>query len=524
MRKFYVNALIITVTSLLFNTVGISFRVFLSNKIGAEGIGLLQLVFSVYMMSILFVVTGINVAVTRLVAEEGGRGSLAVSRALIMKAIIVSFSFSVPAFAFLFFGAGHIGLEWLGDYRTVFPLKLLAVGIPFAGVSACIKGYFYAVGRLVPPTAAQAVELVIQIYIIISILDYFMQGGPEYACAGIAVGTAISELASCMCSLTLYWFEFKNTGNRISEIFYQKRILKKLLYISLPVSASSLVRTGLKTLENVMVPAGFEKHGFSRKVSIEQYGKIHGMVMPVLMFPSSVIIAFSTLLIPEISEANALNQKNKVQTSVTRALQLTCIMSILIAGVFASFSEKLGMVIYNSVECGFLMKVLAPLIPLVYLDIVVDELLKALNQQVSALRYNIMDALIKVILICYVLPIKGLAGLIFVFYTGGLFKTAISLRRLLKSTGLRFNTKDWLMKPVLSVSLSGAAVVFALDLLSAGFLTDRICIWIGAPSLCMLYFFFLIVLGCLTVNDLSWFKNIFHTPAKKSERNQYWQE
>ncbi|HVI39544.1 MAG TPA: oligosaccharide flippase family protein, partial [Anaerovoracaceae bacterium] len=179
MKKLFINALILIVTSLLFNTVGISFRVFLSNKIGTEGIGLYQLIFSIYMMATLFVVTGINVAVTRLVAEEGGRGSFSISRALIVKAFSISFLFSIPAFSFLFFGAEYIGTEWLGDERTIFPLKLLAVGIPFAGVSACIKGYFYAISKLIRPTSSQAVELAIQIFITINILDYFMLGGPE---------------------------------------------------------------------------------------------------------------------------------------------------------------------------------------------------------------------------------------------------------------------------------------------------------------------------------------------------------
>lgn len=509
MKKIYVNALIVIVTSLLFNTVGISFRVFLSNKIGTEGIGLLQLIFSVYMMAVLFVVTGINVAVTRMVAEEGGRGSFSVSRALIIKSVTISFCFSVPAFVFLFLGAEYIGTVWLGDGRTVFSLKLLAVGMPFAGVSACIKGYFYAVGKLIRPAAAQAAELVIQVSIIVYILDYFMQGGPEYACASIAVGTSISELASCMCSLTLYWFELRNNDSRISEIFYQQRILKKLLYISLPVSMSSLVRTGLKTLENIMVPVGFVKYGFSRKTAVEEYGRIHGMVMPVLMFPSSVIIAFSTLLIPEISEANALKQKNKVDYSVKRALQLTCIMSILIAGLFASFSEEFGMAIYDSAECGYLMKALAPLVPLIYLDIVVDELLKALNQQVSALRYNIVDAAIKIILLYCILPVKGVEGLILVFYAGSIFNTSISLRRLLKITGLRFQPANWIMKPALSAAASGMTVTFSLDFFTTDRLADSIYLCLGVVSTCASYLFFLIVLGSLNRDDFKWFRKIY---------------
>lgn len=509
MKKMVINALIIIVTSLLFNTAGISFRVFLSNKIGTEGIGLFQLIFSVYMMAILFVVTGVNVAVTRLIAEEGGRGSFSVSKALLIRAFSVSFLFSIPAFAFLFFGAGYIGTVWLGDERAVFSLKLLAVGLPFAGISACIKGYFYAVSKLVRPSGAQVAELAIQIFIVVNIIGYFKLGGPEYACAAIAAGTAISELASCMIILTFYRLEQRNNDGRISAIFYQRRILKKLLYISLPVSLSSLIRTSLKTLENIMIPVGFERYGYSRKMSLEEYGKIQGMVIPVLMFPASVILAFSALLIPEVSEANALNQRKRIEYSVTRALQLTSVMSILAAGLFVFFSDRLGPAIYESAECGCLIRMMAPLIPLIYLDIVADELLKGLNQQVSVLKYNVADAVIKIALICFIVPLKGLYGLIVVLYLCALTDTGLSLRRLLMITGLRLKLNDWILKPVLSVAASGTAVTLTLDASAKNVLSNGCFILVGAVSAAVLYFVFLVRLGCLSKDDFRWYKIIF---------------
>ncbi|HWQ78113.1 MAG TPA: polysaccharide biosynthesis C-terminal domain-containing protein [Anaerovoracaceae bacterium] len=516
MKKLVINASIIIVSSLLFNTAGIFFRVFLSNKIGTEGIGLYQLILSVYLMAILFVVNGINVAVTRLIAEEGGRASFSISRALIIRALSVSFLYSVPAFLFLYFGAEYIGLVWLDDVRAVFPLKLMAVGLPFAGVSACIKGYFYAVSKIIRPTAAQAAELTIQIFVIVKIIDYFMLGGPEYACAAIAVGMTIAEITSCLCILTFYRIERWLSGGGISKIYQKASILKKLFYISLPVSASSLIRSSLRALENIMIPIGFERYGYTNRSALEQYGKIQGMVMPVLMFPASVIIAFSSLLIPEVSEANALNQKKRVDYSVTRALQLTSIMSILISGVFAFFSDHLGPAIYEGTDCGYFMKVMAPLIPLIYLDIVVQELLKALNQQVSALMYSVTDAVARIVLIYYLLPEEGIFGLIFVLYFSNLFSLSLGTRRLLKITRLRLNVRDWAFKPVLSAAASGFIAVYLLDLTGMNPLPDVLYILAGVASMCFFYFFFLVWFGCLTRDDFKWFKILFNCPSPET--------
>ena len=67
-HTFLKNAFILTATSLLLRTVGMFFRVYMSGKIGAEGMGLYQLIFSIYVLASTFATSGISTAVTRLVA------------------------------------------------------------------------------------------------------------------------------------------------------------------------------------------------------------------------------------------------------------------------------------------------------------------------------------------------------------------------------------------------------------------------------------------------------------------------
>lgn len=506
-RVLFINALIIIITSLLFNTVGISFRVFMSNKIGTEGMGLLQLIMSIYMIATLFVVTGINVSVTRLVAEEGGRYSFAVSRALLMRAFSVSFLFSIPAFLFLFFGAELIGTRLLNDTRTIFSLKLLAAGMPFMGISSCIKGYFYAQSKLVRPAGSQAIELVIQIAVVMSILDYFMQGGLEYGCAAIVLGIAIAEIVSCMFLLTFYWLEKRKKDPEISDIFFQKRIIRKMLSIAFPVSVSSLLRGILKAIENIMIPIAFVKYGHTKKLALEEYGQIQGMVMPVLLFPASFLIAFSSLLIPEISEANACNHKRRVRYSVTRAIQITLFMSIFTAGFFIAFGDRLGILIYDSYECGRMMKLLAPLIPFIYIDFVADDLLKGLNHQISTLVYSIYDAVVKIALIYFLIPAEGLKGFIIVLYISCAFSTFLVVRKLLQTTEIKMKYIDWIFKPVLSVAAAAYSSVFFLKPTGL-FLSDTIFVVFTGILMGIFYFLFLIKLGCITKEDLIWMRGI----------------
>lgn len=90
---------------------------------------------------------------------------------------------------------------------------------------------------------------------------------------------------------------------------------------------------------------------------------LKGMAMPLLFFPSSFLTSMSTLLIPEISEASALHQQERVERTINRTLHITLTASILISGIFTLFARDLGLLIYNSAEVGFLLQVLAPLMP-----------------------------------------------------------------------------------------------------------------------------------------------------------------
>ena len=72
---FIKNAIILTASALLLRFFGIIFKVWLAKKIGSEGMGLYQLVFSVYIFATTFAISGTSTAVTRLVAEELALGS-----------------------------------------------------------------------------------------------------------------------------------------------------------------------------------------------------------------------------------------------------------------------------------------------------------------------------------------------------------------------------------------------------------------------------------------------------------------
>ena len=170
---FLKNAAILTVTSLILRTVGIFFRIFLSGKIGAEGMGLYQLIVSIYVLGATFATSGISTAVTRLIADEMVRGTARSVRHILRRALLLSVLIGVISTLLIFFGAEVISLYWIRDMRAAPALKMLSFSLPSMGVSSCLRGYFVARRRVSGTSHAQLLEQAVRIGVIMLIIDQF---------------------------------------------------------------------------------------------------------------------------------------------------------------------------------------------------------------------------------------------------------------------------------------------------------------------------------------------------------------
>ncbi len=107
-----------------------------------------------------------------------------------------SLIFSTVFATTLFFCADFIGTLWLGDTRTILSLRILALSLPFLAICAVMGGYFTAVRRVLKLSAVMITEQVFRIAATVACILALLPRGLEYACAGIAIGACIGEIAS----------------------------------------------------------------------------------------------------------------------------------------------------------------------------------------------------------------------------------------------------------------------------------------------------------------------------------------
>lgn len=496
---FIKNALILTATSLLLRLFGVVFRIWLSAQIGSEGIGLYQIIFSFYMLAATFATSGIYTAVTRLVADEMCIGtSFSVKRIMRRSFLLISIMAAVSLIA-VFFGAELIATHIISDARATLAIKTLSFSLWFMGISSCVKGYFLARRKSMPPSFSQIIEQVVRILSVMFHVKHFAALGIEYACAAVLAGDVIAEFCSC---LYLY-FCFRRDAGRLTCPGERKAppfsVVKRLIDISLPITGGKYINSLLRIAESSLVPIRLMLAGLTRSDALSFFGKVKGMALPILFFPSSLLNALSTLLIPEISEATTKGYRGTVRRSVEKIISVTALFGFIFGAIFFFCGEELGILIYKDSSVGSLIKVLAPLVPLMYLDSISDGILKGLDQQKATFFNSVSDSAARIVLIFLLLPVYRETAFIAIMYLSNSYTCIVNLCRLLKVSDVKLGF--W--RRILLPCLLAAAISFCFSsVFSLFYIPTLLKVLFVSVLACGFYFLSLCFLGVIKKEEM----------------------
>lgn len=421
-------------TALMIRSIAMVFRIFLAGALGTEGMGLYQLVMSIYVVFAAVSSSGISLCTTRLFSDNAANGNYGKGRYLTERSFGLSMFIGGAACVLMFALSEPAAKYVLGDVRCAPALRILAPGLPFMSASACIRGYFCARRNTLIPSGEQLLEQVIETGVFAVLFLCFTPNNLSDACCMTVAGTAAAEAVSFIYAVMCYRHDVKKAGFKVEMA---AGFLKHSLPILLPVSANALMRSGLSAAENALIPRGLQKHGMTETEALSRYGIISGMTLPLLVFPSVMIMPFALLIIPEIAELNAKSSRKSIKRITEKMVSAALVYSVPITVIFMFFSVPIGKLFFHNSEAGRLLGLLAPVVPFMYLDSVADGILKGLNEQTSYFVFNTIDSVLRVVLTLTLLPFAGIMGAAAVIIISELLNTMMSVLRLIKITEFR---------------------------------------------------------------------------------------
>lgn len=490
MRKrlpIFYSALLLTGVNLLLRLAGTVFQVYLSEKIGAEGVGLLQLVLSVGGLSMTAGIAGIRTTTMYLTAEELGKNRPENVAAILRGCFTYSILCSSTVAALLYGFSPIIAKSWIGDPQSLGAIRLVAISLPVVCLTGCMSGYFTAANRIGTLAAVEVAEQICSMAVTMTMLTLWAKQDSGKACQAVILGSSTGALLTLVCLVILRQKETAPPSQRIP-------VCRRLLSAAVPLALADDLKAGISTTENLMVPKRLALYP-SSAAPLAVFGTLCGMVFPVLMFPAAILFSLAELLIPELARCAAAESPGRIRYLVRRSLRVAVIYGILFSGVLFLCADDLCASLYPGTQAGKYLKLYAPLIPMLYCDALTDAMTKGLGQQKYCVRYNILTSAMDVVLLFLLLPKYGMQGYFFSFLVTHLLNFLLSLRRLSITAKIRI--------PISTGMLTLAAGILSLQ--AAAFVPSsfgRILAYLGLLGS------ILTLLGILSKRDLLWMQNL----------------
>ena len=427
------GTVILTLTGFLSRFIGFFYRIFLSRVFGAEGMGIYQLIAPVLALSFALTVSGIQTAISKYVAGEELTGNYRSSLLHLITGFLIAMVLSILCTIFIYHYSEEIAVYFLKEERTAPLLRIISLSIPMATVHSCINGYFYGIKKTSIPSACQLMEQVIRVGSVYLIYAYFQKQGMQPTISFAVVGLVIGEAASMTVSLIAVKIHFdKILPIRMSSLLCLKgtQLLsssRELLSLAVPLSLNRVIINFLQSIEAIFIPQQLLKYGYTTSQALSVYGVLTGMALPLILFPGAITNSICVLLLPMVSEADAVGNRNKITKAVQSSIRYGFLLGICFTAFFFFSGRFLGNLLYQNELAGEFILILSFLCPLMYIASTLNSILNGLGKTLETFLYSMLSLLVRLGFVFFLIPIYGIYGYLWGLLVSQLVQTVLCM-------------------------------------------------------------------------------------------------
>ena len=421
------GTLLLTGAGFITKIIGFIYRIFLSQTIGAEGMGIYQLIFPIHTLCFALSVGGIQTAISRFTAaraslkdEQGARDIFVLSGAL-------STSIALIVSLVLYYNASWFAVHILLEERCTSLLKLMAFSIPMGTLHSCVNGYYYAKKKMSIPAVSQLLEqctrVTVSYGLFLILTEQRLLITPMLAVAGLVGG----ELVSMLFSLIVILWDYQRYGYRLRNLHSPGKDMKEILTFSFPLTCSRLLVNVLHSIESVLIPGHLRLYGLDNGSALSVYGVLTGMALPLILFPSAITNALSTVLLPSVAEQQAVGNRQAIRRVIFLSAKYCLFLGFLSTAFFFFAGDFLGLVLFKNEFAATFIKTLAFICPCLYLSGTLSGILNGLGAANQSFILNTLGLGIRIAFVFFIIPDYGIQGYLWGLIVSELLVTGLSL-------------------------------------------------------------------------------------------------
>ena len=396
------GTLLLTLAGLLSRVIGFFYRIFLSHTIGAEGLGIYQLIFPIYALTFSVTAAGIQTAISKFVAEAAAyeKKERPSGTTYLYAGLSLSLLLSGLCTILLYRYADVVAVTVLEEVRCAPLLRILSLTVPFGAIHSCINGYYYGLQKTAVPALSQLVEQFARVGGVLLIYHISMEQNRPVTINMAVWGLVLGEIASVLYCVSV------TRVKRGHDHFL--RASRQVFTMAIPLTANRVLVNLFQSAEAILIPGRLRSYGYESQEALSVYGVLTGMAMPMVLFPSVITNSVAVMLLPAISEAQAKNDKHYIRNSVKKScfycitLGLGCTLLFLLAG------KALGRIVFANELAGTFIIVLGWICPFLYLTTTLSSIINGLGKTTTTFLLNLFGSGIRIFFVVFLLPLLGI--------------------------------------------------------------------------------------------------------------------
>lgn len=450
------SAIMLTLVGLISQSLTFLYHMAVARLVGAQAMGLVQLIMPAYAVMQSICISGLAVAVTVLSSElYAKRNSLALKQ-MMRSALRMLVLLWAPVALVVFTQSDTIAHFVLGDDRTQSGLLLLLPALLLTGVEHLHKQYCYGTGKIRLPAAAEIAEQLARCIAIITFLWIVRPKEDAVAAALITAGMLVSEVVS---SLSLLLGLRRHTLAPGGCLLPTAQLHRQMAAIALPVSFTALLGNLMEATTAMAIPKLLVVYGCSPAEAMGEFGIMMGMTLPMLSIPTAFVNGLTLALLPRLTEVRTLGQMASFRRISEKAMLSVSYLILPSVALIAALGRDLGTILFKEPGAASHIGLLAITVCAECYHVILVCILHALGKQKACSIISLSCGGIHLAATLLLTGRLGLTG----FILGGILSDAVAIPLCLvlirRTADIRISCCRCFTAPVLATMMAGALVV-----------------------------------------------------------------
>lgn len=452
---FYKDTLVLTISNFAMGVLRFVFSIILSQKLGAEGLGLYSIIMPVYDLFCSVVCGGLIVALSRKAAIFSANKDFSNVNKLVKVALMFGLIWSSFISVLVYFNSSFISSFFIKDIRTIYSLELICPALIFIALSSILKGYFYGVSKAKIPAYIDIIEKGIRIAVVIGIINLFVLKDITNTVTAVYGALTFGELISLLMLYGAFILYKSKLKSSISNYESRGQLLFDILIVSVPLCVNGFLASILNAASTLILPRRLVSAGINYDTALALIGKFTGMALNISFFPILVIVSMCTVLVPDISKN--LSQRNSfaLEKRITEVIKLSFYIGISTMIICLSIPQSLGKLFFNRTDLGSFIIFTSLCVPITFASVSTYSILSGLGKQTKILINSLLVSVLELILL-YVLtavPKINIYGFAIALFLTGLASYILNMHEIKKTCHISFSPTSVLVDLLLSILL-----------------------------------------------------------------------